>query len=91
MRVLLIIAALAAGCTPTCKDACKKVLDCAAGGSRLSLTECELSCRDQEALYQSWDDDEKLDAYRAHKQCIGSSTCDEIVSGECDDDLLFVY
>ncbi len=88
--VLLLSASLLGGCTPRCQEICNKVLDCSLETTRVAKDECVLSCRLEEALYDDWEDDSKTAAFKEHKRCIGSSTCEEIASGTCYDEALFV-
>lgn len=85
--------AFAAGCTPTCAQTCRKVLfSCEfPEAEQVRLDECEESCLRQEALYDFEEDEAALDAARRHRQCIGSSSCDEIAAGECYDSFEDVF
>lgn len=65
-------------------------MDCGIETTRLAKDECVLSCRLEEGLYDAWEDDEKVKAFKEHKRCIRSSTCEEIADGSCYDELLFV-
>lgn len=88
---LLLAASIALqGCTPRCQEVCNKVLNCELGATRVAQEECILSCRLEEALYDDWEDDSKRKAFKAHKRCIRSSSCEEIADGECYDDELFI-
>ncbi|MCB9670099.1 MAG: hypothetical protein H6734_11550 [Alphaproteobacteria bacterium] len=89
--ILVVLAALGAqACTPRCQEVCTKVLDCGIESTRVSHDECILSCQLEENLFDVWEDKEKAAAFKAHKRCIRSSTCEEIAEGTCYDELLFV-
>ena len=88
--VILVAYLAGMGCTPRCEENCVKVLDCGLDSTRVSYEECVLSCKLQESLYQTWKDQAKIDAFKAHKRCIGKSTCDEIEAGVCYDEDLFI-
>ncbi len=79
------------GCVPTCAETCEKWLDCGVDTERVALEECVDSCERQVALYEMWDDQTKLDAFDAHKRCVGRSSCDELVVGECYDEDIFLF
>jgi hypothetical protein len=87
-----IVSALAAGCTPNCPDTCRKILRC----DELAVVEygqieCEESCNRASDLYESWEDQDKIDAFDAHRQCISASTCEEISAGVCYEDEIFIF
>jgi hypothetical protein len=70
---------------------CDKLIECSLDSPRTSKAECEESCTTQLELYETWEDKDKLDAFDAERECIGSSTCDEIRDGVCYDDTVFVF
>lgn len=80
-----------AGCTPRCQETCTKVLDCGLGSTRVAYDECVISCQRENDLYTRWEDEAKEQAWKEHKQCLGSATCDEIAAGVCYDDDLFAF
>ena len=81
---LALTAWLAAGCAPTCEQSCRKLLfDCELDTERVALDECQTSCLRQEALYESWENQELTDLFRDHRRCVASSSCDEIADGAC--------
>ena len=89
----LIALGFSAGCTPTCTETCRKLLRCdeELGIVEYGITECEESCNRTNDLYESWEDQDKIDAFAAHKQCIAGATCDEINDGVCYDEDLYVF
>ena len=89
----MVLAAVIAGsgCAPSCEHTCRKVLACDLGTERIAQQECVDSCEAQDALYQSWDDEEKIDAFDDHRRCLVQSSCDEIADGACYDEDLFVF
>ena len=87
----LLLLSLSGGCTPRCQESCAKVLDCDLGSTRVARDECVLSCQLQQTLYQDWEDKSKIKAFRKHKRCIRSSTCEEIAEGACYDETLFLF
>jgi hypothetical protein len=88
-----LLLALLSGCAPPCGQVCRKVLDCGLDSERVSRDECELSCTQEEQLYESWDNPDIQAAYDDHRRCLLSSSCDEIAAGECYNELeeLFVF
>jgi hypothetical protein len=91
IRVALLLASSLSACTPTCKETCRKLLDCDLDSERVAFAACVDSCTDLDALYASWEDERIIEAHDAHRRCIGSSTCDEIEDGACYDEDLFVF
>jgi len=88
---MCLVAVALVGCAPRCERTCKKILKCdGLDSDRVALSECELSCQDQLALFEGWKDEEKLQkAFADHRRCLVGSTCDEIADGVCYDPLLF--
>ncbi len=87
------VALLALGsqaCTPRCQETCTKVLDCGFESTRVARDECVFSCQDQQSLYASWEDEVKIEAFKEHKRCLASSTCEEIEEGVCYDPEIFI-
>ena len=83
---------LLAGCEPTCDRVCTRTLACGLDDApRVSQTECEDTCNSRAALYDAWQDEEKQDAYVAHKRCLIDASCDDIADGACYDPLLFQF
>ncbi|MEQ1501076.1 MAG: hypothetical protein ABMB14_02550 [Myxococcota bacterium] len=89
----LVLASVATGCAPPCRQVCRKVLGCGIDSERVALDECETSCVSQERLYEIWDDQHMQDLFEDHKRCLSSSSCDEIAAGECYEgyEELFVF
>lgn len=85
----LAFVALAA-CDPPCERVCHKVRDCDVS-PRLSQTECEEACTRQDALYEVWEDDVKIEAFKAHKRCIVQASCDEILADDCYDAEIYPF
>lgn len=89
---LLILAALLAGCTPTCEQVCRKLVECdGLSTTGMSWYECELSCRAQEDLYQRWEDAEKQDAFDEELRCLQESTCAAVADGACYDPTIWGF
>ena len=87
-----LVAALLTGCEPTCEATCSKLLDCEdVDTPRLSLEECETSCKNTENLYEAWDDDGKRDALGDMKECILDEDCSDIADGVCYDQDLVIW
>jgi hypothetical protein len=93
--LVLVLASFVEACSLPCRSVCRKVLfECGdLGSERVALDECELSCLQQEALYEEWEDEVKQAQFDDHKGCIRSSSCEEIAEGECYDGYedLFVF
>ena len=92
-RVLLgALLALAAGCEPTCKNTCEKLLACEGVETpRLSLNDCTDACEEQEALYIRWDDTQLQDAFADYKTCVKEEACAAIDDGVCYDEDLYAF
>jgi hypothetical protein len=89
--VLLLVLAFA-GCTPTCKQVCDKIVDCdGLPTERMSSAECAESCEAQDDLYDQWTDAEKRHAFDDERACIGDATCDELADGACYDPEVWSY
>ena len=87
-----LFAALLGGCEPTCQETCNKLLDCDhVDTPRLSLEECESTCRNEEDLYEGWDDDGKRDKLGDMKRCIADESCSDIADGVCYDPDLVLW
>lgn len=67
------------------------MLDCGLGSTRVARDECITACRTEEDLYARWEDDAKIEAFKEHKRCIRSSTCEEIAAGVCHDEDLAIF
>lgn len=67
------------------------MLSCDLDTSRLALDACIDDCERQNALYEVWEDTEKQRAFRAHRSCLGRSSCEEIDAGVCYDEDLFIF
>lgn len=87
------VALFGAGCTPTCREACRKLdrCDLLAG---IDVEECRETCEadldNRQVAKRDDDDPEPLKTFNAHRRCLGSSTCDDIADGVCFDDDLFL-
>ena len=80
------------GCDPGCETTCRKVLKCdGLETSELTIGECTAECIRQTNAIDQAEDDELSDAFVAHKRCITSSSCDEILDGACYDEVLFPF
>ena len=88
--LIALLAPLGSGCTPRCQETCTKVLDCGLESTRVARDECIFACREQQDLYEFWEDDVKIEAFKEHKRCLQSSTCEEIEAGVCYDPELFI-
>jgi hypothetical protein len=83
---------LLAGCEPTCKNTCEKLLACdEVETPRLSLDDCTDSCEEQQALYVRWDDTQLIDAFAAYKTCVEEEGCAAIAEGVCYDEDLYAF
>lgn len=76
--------------TPPCEASCRKVVRCDLYEG-LTLQECTLSCQRQEALYEDWEDEAKLDALHEHRRCLALSSCEEIAEDVCYDPEIFDF
>jgi hypothetical protein len=55
------------------------------------VLECQLSCEREIQEYKDLEDEVSLDAFNAHRVCLGNKSCDKIESGACFDDDLFLF
>lgn len=92
---LLLVAVLLvelAGCVPTCKQTCRKLLTCdSVETPKVSLDECTSQCEIQKRLYASWTDTELQQRFDDLRVCIQQSSCAELSGGACYDENLFVW
>ncbi len=87
-----LLLTLAAGCTPTCKDVCVKLLECDDVESpRVSEYECRDACERQENLYEEWEDFQAQDKHYAERDCIMDMECSDIADGACYDEELYLF
>jgi hypothetical protein len=91
LPLVVLAGALHAGCTPRCQEVCTKVLDCGLESTRVARDECVFACQEQQELYQIWEDETKIEAFKEHKRCLRSATCQEIEAGVCYDPELFIF
>ena len=89
---LLLALTLAAGCTPTCKEVCVKLLECDDVESpRVSEYECRDSCERESNLYEEWEDLQALEQHYDERECIMDLECAEIAEGACYDEELYLF
>ncbi len=89
---LIVSLWLLAGCTPTCKEVCVKLIACDdLGTERMSATECEESCNQQRDLYAGWSDTELRADFDAELTCLNTRECSEIADGACYDEAVFEF
>ncbi len=88
----LLVLTLSAGCTPTCKEVCVKLLECDDVESpRVSEYECREACEREENLYEEWEDLQALDKHHDERDCIMDSECADIADGACYDEELYLF
>ena len=81
-----------AGCEPTCKDTCRKLLECdEVDTPRVALEDCTASCTVQSELYEDWQDTQLRESFADLKQCVIDNECDTIADGVCYDEELFIW
>ena len=82
-----------AGCEPSCAKTCKKLLSCDDIDTDVSeVEECEATCEVQQSVYDNWGEDSiAREAFGDLKRCINQSECNEIATGECYDDELYIW
>lgn len=89
---LLVALALLAGCDPSCEAVCDKLVACdGLGTERMSASECEEQCREQQDLYGRWDDSELRQSFTDHLSCLDESACADIAAGACYDESVFTF
>lgn len=80
------------GCNPTCSETCTKLLSCESlVPITLTKNQCKTQCDREINLYKSWEDQDKIDRFNLHKECISQSTCAQIADGDCYDGVTFPY
>lgn len=83
---------LAAGCEPTCKQTCDKLLECEEVETpRQAERDCQASCELQQQLYEDWEDTQARDALGELKACVRESECAAIADGACYDPDLYLW
>ncbi len=82
-----------AGCEPNCAKTCKKLLSCDDIDTDVSeVEECEATCEVQQSVYDNWGEDSiEREAFGDLKRCINQSECNDIATGECYDDELYIW
>ena len=88
---LILTPLLAGGCVPRCERVCRKVLECGSSSERVAIEECTEACERQDALYEDWEDEDKLDAFDVHRRCLMDASCKQIDDGVCYDAEIFVF
>ncbi len=87
-----LLVLLAAGCHPSCKEVCSKLLDCdEVESSRVSDEECRTACLRQEEQYEDWEDFQALDTHYEERSCIVDASCQDIADGGCYDEELYLF
>ena len=93
--ILPVAAALfhgSVGCEPTCENTCEKLLECdEVDTPRVSEDDCTTSCIIQEEMYEDWEDAQLREAHGDAKQCIKDNTCEDLATGTCYEDELFIW
>lgn len=87
---LFFVSASVAGCAPSCRDACRHMLeDCGIERADWGLEDCTVGCERYLAHYEDdWQKTESRDAVR----CIRNSSCDELQGGTpCYDEAVYVW
>jgi len=81
---------LLAGCEPSCRDACRHVLEgCGVERPQYSVEDCRLQC---EAFLQHYEDDWQKADSRAAVRCVAAAPCEDLRSGTpCYDAAVFVW
>ena len=80
------------GCNATCSQACKRLMECeSVDTTGVERDLCEEQCRNQESLYEEWEDEELQERLDDARNCIRDSTCPAIADGVCYDEELFPY
>ncbi len=94
MLTMLLILSSLLGCTPSCDQVCDRLTACEQlEPAGTYSAQCEVSCKTQETLYDTWEDTQLQDSLEAHRICIMEATCDELLDGVCYDENpeLFIY
>jgi hypothetical protein len=88
----MIFVALLLACTPTCEEACRKLVECENPGTELlGVDACEEQCREQRDLYAEWDDQQLIDAFDDSLSCYTETSCDSLASGACYNEAIWSY
>ena len=89
---LLALLWLLGACTPTCDQACKKLMRCEGLETEgLYADRCEEGCEEEKALYEDWENPQLEDALDAELRCIRDETCEAIADGACYDEDLYAF
>lgn len=82
----------AQGCEPTCENTCEKLLECdEVETPRVSEDDCTTSCIIHEEMYEDWEDSQLRNAHGEAKQCIAEASCEDLSTGTCYDEELFIW
>jgi len=82
LPIAVVVAALTAGCQPTCTQMCNKFERCGLSGE-VEQRECEESCNRQLGDARDLDDKQTLQEFNAHRRCVRGASCDELDDGVC--------
>jgi hypothetical protein len=81
---------LLAGCPPTCQQLCAK-LDRCGFDPLVTVNECRISCERELDAYKEDDDKEGQKVFNQERRCLGAHSCDEIATGACYDEELYLF
>ena len=89
---------LLAGCPATCDTMCNK-LDRCGFNNRISELDCREQCGVQLEVLGDKDTDDgdpqtdeaDRDAFRRHRVCVSTHSCDELAAGACYDESVFPF
>ena len=90
--LLLMFLAPLAGCEPSCKKTCKKLIECDnIETARTEIEECEASCSIQQEMFDDWEATDERERFADLKKCIRGNECAAIADGECYDEELYIW
>lgn len=90
--LLVGIVLAVAGCQPTCRSVCHKLVNCdEVETPRLAEDECVSQCEVQQKLYDDWQDTELRSSFADLKSCIKDEDCSAIDDGACYDPDLYIW
>ena len=88
----LVVAGSLAACEPTCKQTCRRLLECEGVDTpQFPLDECTSACDAQQKQYEHWDDPALLDAFADYKRCVRDEACEAVADGVCYDEDVFAW
>ena len=88
---LCVAVLVLSGCDNSCKGVCTKLSDCELESQLIDIAQCETACTTQLVAVESEDNSERTTAFTQHRNCLATSTCEELTEGICYDEQFFSF